>query len=553
MAEELPPGVYFYPSPEECVADYLVPWARREHLQETGTFIFEQDIYAHSPDALRQAYPPGTARGFDRKWYFFAHCRLTGGRGCRGVKTGGSWKVEQKTKKVAETGDGDDEEAEPVSGKRRTYGFHLAGKKTPWLMEEFRSDEVGRPGGAADQVPVLCRIYVSPRADKDDKREILGEGAADDDRKKGNVKPTRIVLDEGYFDALAELLRLRIHGGQGQGAPPPPQPVVPAHHHPQAAPPPLVVPDHQHSEAAPPQAFPGHHHRQAAPPQAVPGHHHRQAATPVGHHHGQLAQQSQTMHQPGIHRYHHGQGMPPTSVHRYHHGQGMPPTGVHRYHQGQPSQLRQPPVLIDQYYQPAPASFHGLKLEDEAPPAEKKPRLTYDAVDAPPPPPQGMASSMLICQLEVSALQKQGIMIKRHGGDHGYHEEPCVMIKLYDDDQRRGTDAGAVATKEPEPVPASPPPQPPPPPENPGNPASPRSSPEAATLHPPPPDLTLDDACQEDEEALRGGFMDAAQMPFSDDAPDLAMLYEFQPPSCPDFDDTFPLDDLFRMDGVPKH
>ncbi|KAL6906180.1 hypothetical protein ACP4OV_003781 [Aristida adscensionis] len=546
MALPPPPGVYFYPTPEECVVDYLEPWRRGgEPPPGTGTLIFHRDVYGDSPDELRRAHPPATARGFDLKWYFLTTCELTGGRGNRAVKTGGYWKVEQKSKAVAEE---DDDDAEPATGQRRTYGFHLHGRKTPWLMEELTGDDGGgrHMRGAHAEVRALCRIYVSPRAPDEEKREILGDDAVAADAGEGRGKrpltPARVALDAAYYDGIAAAAQLMGHlipgdHGQGAAAPPPPPPVFPAQapppqpvpylHHTQAAPPPAIpyhhhphpappqlVPAHHHPQAAPPPpAFPAHQpHPQAAPPPAVPRHHQPQAAPPLGRHHGQLAQ------------------------HAHRHGQSMPTAGVHRYHHGRSLMLPQPPIFLDNYPKPAPPSFQSPKKEgeEEVFPAEKKPRLTYDAADSSPAP--------------LSFL----------GGPKKEEEEVFPAEKT----KPPLTDDG-TAVQEPELAPAAPaapptPPQenaeksPPPPQEN-AEKAPPPPLPEA-TLHPPSPGITFD-ASQEAGEALHGGFMGMEEymMMFAahEPAPDLGMIHDCQCPPNPDSDDLYPYKDLLLLDGPP--
>ncbi|TVU39730.1 hypothetical protein EJB05_13169, partial [Eragrostis curvula] len=207
--ERLPPGVYFNPSPEECVTDYLLPWARGEQLPEMGRYIHEQSVYAQGPDALRRARAPGTTRAFEPKWYFLSRRNRRGGRA---VATGGTWAVEQKQRVLLEAG-GDD--GDVPGGTRKSYGFFVGKKKkTPWLMEEFTAGDSGGGGEEEDseEVPVLCRVYVSPRATTDEKRAIFGEdGVAVDANKK--KKPERVVIPADHFDALKNLLTARVSTG----------------------------------------------------------------------------------------------------------------------------------------------------------------------------------------------------------------------------------------------------------------------------------------------------------------------------------------------------
>lgn len=256
---DLPPGVYFNPSPEECVRDYLRPWiaSRCAGAEPRDGAVFPVDVYCHSPDELRHMFPPGHARGTERRWYFLTPRGSIGGRGKRRVATGGNWKVEQKTKDLADDNGGD-----CGGGKRRTYGFYLPdASKTAWLMEELMVADgcdrggKGKRGAEAGSVPVFCRIYVSPRADAEDRRAILGEdGVAVG--QDGKAKPVCVPVADEYFDMLAARLPpscLR----RARGHPPPLQGGV-GHHC-----------FYGHDD--PPPAVHGHHQQYYVPTQAPHG------------------------------------------------------------------------------------------------------------------------------------------------------------------------------------------------------------------------------------------------------------------------------------------
>ncbi|OEL27933.1 hypothetical protein BAE44_0011049 [Dichanthelium oligosanthes] len=176
--QALPPGVYFNPSAEECVRDFLRPWIAGVR-PGTDRIIDDVDIYSEHPAALVRGREPGLSRGFEHKWFLLTHCVcLSGGRGRgkvrvkRDVATGGNWRVEQRTKNIAER---DQEEEPPGGDRRRTNGFYLGGGKgkgkndgafkTPWLMEELTTEEeeAAAAGGWRGEriVKVFCKLYVS--------------------------------------------------------------------------------------------------------------------------------------------------------------------------------------------------------------------------------------------------------------------------------------------------------------------------------------------------------------------------------------------------------
>uniref|UniRef100_K3YBZ9 NAC domain-containing protein n=1 Tax=Setaria italica TaxID=4555 RepID=K3YBZ9_SETIT len=273
--QALPVGIYFNPSAEECVRDFLRPWIAGVR-PATDRVIIGVDIYSDRPAALLQGRAPGFSRGFEHKWFMLTQCvRICGGknrgkaRAKRDVATGGNWKVEQRSKGVAEPDDGEDDP--PGGDRRRTNGFYLllgggAGKgtkkdggvKTPWLMEEFTTaeDEAAAVDGWKGQriIKVFCKLYVSPRATNDEKRDIFGEDGVPVDLH-GHVKTVMAKLSHEYFDAVAE----NLNGDQGQGTAPP------------------RALGHQQGQPAAPvlPRVPGHHHGHAVLPRGVPARPHQ--------------------------------------------------------------------------------------------------------------------------------------------------------------------------------------------------------------------------------------------------------------------------------------
>ncbi|KAG2623312.1 hypothetical protein PVAP13_3KG052627 [Panicum virgatum] len=65
--QPLPPGVYFNPSAEECVRDYLRPWRNAGVRPATDRIIVDVNVYSDRPDTLLRGRQPGFSRGFHYK------------------------------------------------------------------------------------------------------------------------------------------------------------------------------------------------------------------------------------------------------------------------------------------------------------------------------------------------------------------------------------------------------------------------------------------------------------------------------------------------------
>ncbi|KAM3193615.1 hypothetical protein ACQJBY_070312 [Aegilops geniculata] len=189
----LPPGVYFDPTNAESIG-FLNRWiAGDDKMPDARGFIFHADMYDNDPYALQRMHPPASARAGQHTWWFLGEskfqspCSATENkRADRSVRTGGFWQVEQSKEKI------------PEGGHKNSFGFYCTPKKpkTPWLMQEFTSDKdrgAGRRG-----VPALHKLYVTPRAKAEGRREVYGE----DGPTAGNKKP----VPADYFAAAAALM-----------------------------------------------------------------------------------------------------------------------------------------------------------------------------------------------------------------------------------------------------------------------------------------------------------------------------------------------------------
>ncbi|XP_044429094.1 uncharacterized protein [Triticum aestivum] len=190
----LPPGVYFNPTKADRMG-FLNRWiAGDDKMPDARGFILHADMYDNDPYALQRLHPPASAREGKYTWWFLGEskfqspCSATENkRADRSVRTGGFWRVEQSKEELREEG-----------GRKNCFGFYCVPmkRKTPWLMQEFTSDR--DRGDGRRGVPALHKLYVTPRATKEGRREVYGE----DGLAARNKKP----VPADYFAAAAALM-----------------------------------------------------------------------------------------------------------------------------------------------------------------------------------------------------------------------------------------------------------------------------------------------------------------------------------------------------------
>uniref|UniRef100_J3KVA4 NAC domain-containing protein n=1 Tax=Oryza brachyantha TaxID=4533 RepID=J3KVA4_ORYBR len=147
-------GLRFNPSPEEVVAIYLPSLITNQPLRDNAACIRPADVYGAEPKDLAAEFAPvaGSSNG-DR--FFYNRCRRIKGRFSRAAG-GGTW-VSHGRKRIIKNTQG------VKIGESKNFRFKKDGKNTDWLMAEYhvcRQD-------AGDVEPVVCRMYVSPRAPQD--------------------------------------------------------------------------------------------------------------------------------------------------------------------------------------------------------------------------------------------------------------------------------------------------------------------------------------------------------------------------------------------------
>ncbi|CAM0953682.1 unnamed protein product [Alopecurus aequalis] len=213
----LPPGVYFSPTPMECLGLLNRSIAGDKEMRDTLGYIVDGDVYGESPDALRRRHPRASIRDREHSWWFLSQTKFQsetegGGaskRSARSVMAGGNWKLEQSKEKLED------------DGFKNCFGYYVDGNskskkkiKTPWLMQEFTSahDDGAGKGG----VPALYRVYVTPHATDNQLRGIFGEDGVKHG-PDGEKKPARVMVPAEYFDRIAAMLpEGSVRGGVGQ-------------------------------------------------------------------------------------------------------------------------------------------------------------------------------------------------------------------------------------------------------------------------------------------------------------------------------------------------
>uniref|UniRef100_A0A0D9XYT3 NAC domain-containing protein n=1 Tax=Leersia perrieri TaxID=77586 RepID=A0A0D9XYT3_9ORYZ len=145
-------GYRFSPSPQEVVTFYIP----RLFANITDPYIHIADVYAAEPKDLARDFAPVASSSNGDRW-FFTQCKRVKGKVSRAAG-GGTW-VSQSSKDIK------NREGKKI-GETKNFRFKKGANKenTDWLMEEYHL-----VGGkqAGDVEPVVCRIYVSPRAAPD--------------------------------------------------------------------------------------------------------------------------------------------------------------------------------------------------------------------------------------------------------------------------------------------------------------------------------------------------------------------------------------------------
>lgn len=149
----LPPGFRFHPSDEELVGYYL---KRKVHGRKIELDIIpEVDLYKCEPwDLPDKSFLPNR----DLEWYFFSprDKKYPNGTRTNRATEAGYWKATGKDRKVSSKSS--------MIGTKKTLVFYRGrapqGRRTDWVMHEYRLDETQCEGAAGVQDAfVLCRVF----------------------------------------------------------------------------------------------------------------------------------------------------------------------------------------------------------------------------------------------------------------------------------------------------------------------------------------------------------------------------------------------------------
>ncbi|CAO2813074.1 unnamed protein product [Amaranthus hypochondriacus] len=196
----LPPGFRFHPRDDELVCDYLMnKWNNNnnninESLSHHSSLLIEVDLNKCEPWDI-----PETVCVGGKEWYFYSQRDRKYATGLRTNRAtaSGYWKATGKDRPVSRKGN--------LVGMRKTLVFYQGrapkGKKTNWVMHEFRLDGPFAPpkftSSSKQEDWVLCRVFY--------KKEI-GSKYDDHDASQHDHNEGNNSLDETSSSTLPPLM-----------------------------------------------------------------------------------------------------------------------------------------------------------------------------------------------------------------------------------------------------------------------------------------------------------------------------------------------------------
>ncbi|KAK4762783.1 hypothetical protein SAY86_008551 [Trapa natans] len=201
----LPPGFRFHPTDEELVVQYL----RRKvyACPLPASIILEVDVCKSDPWDL-----PGD---MDEERYFFStsEAKYPNGNRSNRATSSGYWKATGIDRKIlAPRGDGRSCQTQLV-GMKKTLVFYKGkppqGRKTDWIMHEYRLTSPDLNLKRSVENWVLCRIFLKKRTNKNHEDSssnvVVASGAF---RKSTNLRPVFYDFMGGNCDLKAADLNL---------------------------------------------------------------------------------------------------------------------------------------------------------------------------------------------------------------------------------------------------------------------------------------------------------------------------------------------------------
>uniref|UniRef100_A0A0E0F985 NAC domain-containing protein n=1 Tax=Oryza meridionalis TaxID=40149 RepID=A0A0E0F985_9ORYZ len=142
----------------DLITFYLPRLIAGKPTEDTEKFICRADVYGSEPSDLAGKFAPVARCGKGGR-FFFTSCKRHKGNNTKKERTAGAgtW-VRQNSKGVKN-------KAGVKVGETQNFRFKKDGSYTDWLMEEHHCCR--QQAVAGDEEPVICRMYVSPRAPPD--------------------------------------------------------------------------------------------------------------------------------------------------------------------------------------------------------------------------------------------------------------------------------------------------------------------------------------------------------------------------------------------------
>ncbi|KAL1556088.1 NAC domain-containing protein 21/22-like [Salvia divinorum] len=157
---KLPPGFRFHPKDEELICDYLLNWITG--CPHPLPLLLQVDLNTCEPWDI-----PEYACVGGKEWYFYSQRdrKYATGHRTNRATVSGYWKATGKDRAITRKG--------VLVGMRKTLVFYQGrapkGRKTEWVMHEFRLEGAHGPGPKSvstfKEDWVLCRVFIKSRSE----------------------------------------------------------------------------------------------------------------------------------------------------------------------------------------------------------------------------------------------------------------------------------------------------------------------------------------------------------------------------------------------------
>ncbi|XP_078428750.1 NAC domain-containing protein 21/22-like [Wolffia australiana] len=158
MEAKLPPGFRFHPRDEELICDYLARRIAGAGHGDGVPLMVDVDLNKCEPWDLPEAACVGS-----KEWYFYSlrDRKYATGQRTNRATVSGYWKATGKDRQVQDPRRGG------LVGMRKTLVFYQGraprGKKTDWVMHEFRMEGPVALKSSFKEDWVLCRVFYKSR------------------------------------------------------------------------------------------------------------------------------------------------------------------------------------------------------------------------------------------------------------------------------------------------------------------------------------------------------------------------------------------------------